>query len=96
MTEQQLREIEERAGKPRQADDWDDWTALMCHASEDIPALVAEVRRLREAADWFCECAEFQEHVDHGHYQDTTTDGDLELLGIVDVARAALRRALGE
>ena len=45
MTEEQLREIEARVEEHNDSEEFFD------HACEDIPALVAEVRRLREGLE---------------------------------------------
>lgn len=49
MTEEQLREIGARCEEGVDSEEFFD------HACEDIPALVAEVRRLREALEFYAD-----------------------------------------
>lgn len=78
MTDEQLREIEERANAATPGPwydagnkigttvgnhgiaevDFDDQSdmAFCVHAREDIPALIAEIRRLKKLSDWATKC----------------------------------------
>jgi hypothetical protein len=54
MTEQELQEIEARVEEHNDSEEFFD------HACEDIPALVAEVRRLREGLEFYAEKANWR------------------------------------
>lgn len=51
MTDEKLREIEERRERARRNDSGAAYRALLTLMDEDVPALLAEVRRLREAIE---------------------------------------------